>query len=182
MTWVISKFMTVPEGAAWVDSLQPGVWWKISDDRKIVTIGGDGKMPVFAEGKSAPWAQYAESIVALNLEGSVTGVDSETFSDLPNLKTLNGLPLTTLADMFGGGAGGGAVVEPTFVKVEDGVARIGLSVCTNADITAETASWGKVEFTEAPAIDTTDPTQIVIPVPAEGVQGFYLFRSKDAAK
>ena len=166
VTWVITKFMTVPEGAAWVDSLQPGVWWKISDDRKIVTIGGDGAMPVFTDAKPAPWAEYAESIQAVYIEGSVTGLNNETFSDLPNLKTLNDLPLTTLADMFGGAAGAISGAEPEKIAIIDGKAYLDVSVYTSDTLTNQ--NWSVA-------------TNGVIEVPAGGKQGFFYLMSKPAA-
>ena len=166
VTWVISKFMTVPEGAAWVDSMQPGVWWKISDDRKFVTIGGDGAMPVFTDAKPAPWAEYAESIQAVYIEGSVTGLNNGTFSDLPNLKTLNDLPLTTLADMFGGAAGAISGAEPEKVAIIDGKAYLDVSVYTSDTVTNQ--NWSVA-------------TNGVIEVPAPGKQGFFYLMSKPAA-
>lgn len=63
------------------------------------------------------------------------------------------------------------------VRIVDGKARIGVSVSTNADLTATAEGWQKADIEKAEVVD--GEAILTVPVPAE--KGFMILKSKDAA-
>ena len=66
------------------------------------------------------------------------------------------------------------------VNIANGMAYLGVSVCSNADITASTA-WAPVKFTPDTQIGlSADGTKLILPIPVAAQQGFMILQSGDA--
>ena len=67
------------------------------------------------------------------------------------------------------------------VQIVNGQIELGVSVCSNADITASTAKWAPVKFTPDTQIGlSADGTKLVLPIPVAAQQGFMILQSGDA--
>ena len=61
--------------------------WFISDEGKL-TISGKGRMPDYSGSALAPWYDYREKILALEVEEGVLSMGDYAFFDCENLKTI----------------------------------------------------------------------------------------------
>ena len=67
------------------------------------------------------------------------------------------------------------------VTVADGVVSLGVSVLSNADITASVTKWSPVKFTKDTQIGLSeDGTKLILPIPVAAQQGFMILQSGDA--
>ena len=67
------------------------------------------------------------------------------------------------------------------VQIVNGQVALGVSVCSNADITASTANWAPVKFTKDTQIGlSADGTKLILPIPVAAQQGFMILQSGDA--
>ena len=67
------------------------------------------------------------------------------------------------------------------VQIVNGQVALGVSVCSNADITASTANWAPVKFTKDTQIGLSeDGTKLILPIPVAAQQGFMILQSGDA--
>ena len=67
------------------------------------------------------------------------------------------------------------------VQIVNGQVALGVSVLSNADITASTANWAPVKFTPDTQIGlSADGTKLVLPIPVAAQQGFMILQSGDA--
>ena len=67
------------------------------------------------------------------------------------------------------------------VEIVGGMVYLGVSVLSNSDITASTANWAPVKFTEDTQIGlSADGTKLVLPIPVAAQQGFMILQSGDA--
>ena len=67
------------------------------------------------------------------------------------------------------------------VQIVNGQIELGVSVCSNADITASSANWAPVKFTKDTQIGlSADGTKLVLPIPVAAQQGFMILQSGDA--
>ena len=63
------------------------------------------------------------------------------------------------------------------IEVANGTALLGISVCTNSDLTASTATWTPVSFRKSDLEVSADGTKILAPIPANADKGFMILRS-----
>ena len=67
------------------------------------------------------------------------------------------------------------------VTVADGVVSLGVSVLSNADITASVPKWSPVKFTKDTQIGlSADGTKLILPIPVAAQQGFMILQSEGA--
>ena len=77
------KFST----AAANNSCGEGVTWALADG--TLTISGTGRMTNFTKDAPAPWADQADQITTVEVEGTVTSVGATAFKDCTALTTVN---------------------------------------------------------------------------------------------
>lgn len=63
-----------------------GVTWALADG--TLTVGGTGRMTNFTSDNQAPWADQADQITAVKVEGTVTSIGAVAFKDCTNLTTV----------------------------------------------------------------------------------------------
>lgn len=63
------------------------VTWALADG--TLTISGTGRMTNFTADAPAPWADLADQITAVEVEGTVTSVGATAFKDCTSLTTVN---------------------------------------------------------------------------------------------
>ena len=74
-----------------------------------------------------------------------------------------------------------AAAKAMTVQIVNGQVALGVSVCSNADITASTANWAPVKFTKDTQIGlSADGTKLILPIPVAAQQGFMILQSGDA--
>ena len=133
---------------------------------RILYLQGAGEVTEFGDG-GAPWAGYNEK-----LEGAL----------LPKKVKVPASVAATLPISVEGGSGepSGAVsgAEPEIVRIVDGKVLLGVSVCTNGDVTAATEDWQKAAIEGA---QVEEDGTVTLTVPATAEQGFMLLKSKGAA-
>ena len=119
----------------------------------------------------------------------------EQLAGLSDAVTVNGRDVGQYRKLFGG-LGLDAVPEGSVVvsrtelaaaqaetlEIVDGTAVLGVSVCTNADLTAAASSWRRVTFRKSDLDVSADGTKILAPVPANAGRGFMVLRSGAAAE
>ena len=150
------------EGDPW--EIGEGVTAYIKD--WILYLQGAGDVTEFGDG-GAPWAGYNEK-----LEGAL----------LPKKVNVPASVAATLPISVEGGSGepSGAVsgAEPETVRIVDGKVLLGVSVCTNGDVTAATEDWEPAAIEEA---KVEEDGTVTLTVPATAEKGFMLLKSKGAA-
>ena len=73
--------------AATNNSCGEGVTWALADS--TLTISGTGRMTNFTKDAPAPWADQADQITTVEVEGTVTSVGATAFKDCTALTTVN---------------------------------------------------------------------------------------------
>ena len=73
--------------AATDNSCGEGVTWALADG--TLTISGTGRMTNFTKDAPAPWADQADQITTVEVEGTVTSVGATAFKDCTALTTVN---------------------------------------------------------------------------------------------
>ena len=73
--------------AATNNSCGEGVTWALADG--TLTISGTGRMTNFTKDTPAPWADQADQITTVEVEGTVTSVGATAFKDCTALTTVN---------------------------------------------------------------------------------------------
>ena len=73
--------------AAGDNSCGEGVTWTLADG--TLTISGTGRMTNFTKDAPAPWADQADQITTVEVEGTVTSVGATAFKDCTALTTVN---------------------------------------------------------------------------------------------
>ena len=68
--------------------------------------------------------------------------------------------------------------EPERIKIVDGKVLLGVSVCTNGDVTAATEDWEPAAIEKA---QVEEDGTVTLTVPATAEQGFMFLKSKGAA-
>ena len=76
-----------------------------------------------------------------------------------------------------GGTGALVATGAETLTIVGGMAYVGVSVRTNADLTAETKSWGKVNV--RPGDVSVENGAVIIAVPANAEKGFMVLESGD---
>ena len=168
--------------------------WPVGDDviaalnaDGTLSIDGTGAMDDFATAADLPWDPSTVKSVTIG-DGVVIGENA--LAGLPDSATVNGMNVGQYRKLFGG-LGLSAVPEGSIVvsrteveaagaealEVANGTAVLGISVCTNSDLTAPTATWAPVSFRKSYLEVSADGTKILAPVPANAEKGFMVLRS-----
>ena len=146
-------------------------------------------MDDFATAADLPWDPSAVKSVTIG-DGVVVGENA--LAGLPDSATVNGMNVGQYRKLFGGlgmsGVPEGSVVvsrteleaaQAATLEIADGTAILGISVCTNGDLTATTSSWAPVAFRKSDLEVSADGTKIIAPIPANAEKGFMILRSGD---
>ena len=168
--------------------------WPVGDDviaalnaDGTLSIDGTGAMDDFATAADLPWNPSTVKSVTIG-DGVVVGENA--LAGLSDTATVNGMNVGQYRKLFGG-LGLSAVPEGSIVvsrteveaagaealEVANGTAVLGISVCTNSDLTAPTATWAPVSFRKSDLEVSADGTKILAPVPANAEKGFMVLRS-----
>lgn len=148
----------------------------------VLTLTGPGTMADFADASDAPWDPAAVSAVAIG-DGVVPSANA--FASLPDAVSVR-LSLGELRSGFAASVPEGmALVSRTELEapgitalaIEDGTAVLGISVCTNADLSAATSEWAPVEVRKSDLGVSADSRRILVPVPVGAGKGFMILRS-----
>jgi len=152
-----------------------------------LSIDGTGAMADYASAADLPWDPSAVKSVTIG-EGVVVGENA--LAGLPETATVNGMNVGQYRKLFGGlgmsGVPEGSVVvsrteleaaQAATLEIADGTALLGISVCTNGDISAATATWAPVSFRKSDLEVSADGTKILAPIPANADKGFMILRS-----
>lgn len=136
---------------------------------------------------STPWSDKADGIVKLQVGEGVTKLGG-TMATLPNLTSVNGLSMSALGDLTVIPEDMVLVTKESIqaakamtVQIVNGQIELGVSVCSNADITVSTTNWTPVRFTEDTKIGlSADGTKLILPIPVAAQQGFMILQTGDA--
>ena len=151
------------EGDPW--EIGTGVTAYVKD--RILYLNGKGEVTEFG-GDGAPWAGYGEALTGIGPLSKGIDIPASVLATLPISVTGGAEP---------SGAVGGA--EPERIKIVDGKVLLGVSVCTNGDVTAATESWQKAAIEGA---QVEEDGTVTLTVPATAEQGFMFLKSKGAEK
>ena len=128
----------------------------------------EGKGEVAAFTGDAPWAVVNDML---------EGIGRLSKGIVIPASVLATLPITVEGGAEPSGAIGGAEFEQ--VKIVDGKVLLGVSVCTNGDVTAATEDWEPAAIKEA---QVEEDGTVTLTVPATAEQGFMFLKSKGAEK
>lgn len=154
----------LPGGEANPWEIGEGVTAYVKD--RILYLNGKGEVTEFG-GDGAPWAGYGEVLTGIGPLSKGIDIPASVLATLPISVTGGAEP---------SGAVGGA--EPERIKIVDGKVLLGVSVCTNGDVTAATESWQKAAIEGA---QVEEDGTVTLTVPATAEQGFMILKSKGAA-
>ena len=152
----------------------------------VLCVQGTGEMDDFASAEDVPWAAFVDDVTAVTIAQDVTKVGKNSLAGFDDKVTANGTPLS-FYDMMAGARGSdepaepsGAVsgAEPETVRIVDGKVLLGVSVCTNGDVTAATEDWQKAAIEKA---QVEEDGTVTLTIPATAEKGFMLLKSKGAA-
>ncbi|MBO6121109.1 MAG: hypothetical protein J6Q49_04545, partial [Kiritimatiellae bacterium] len=180
----------------WLFRAATGDIWAVGDDviaalnaDGTLSIDGTGAMDDFAATADLPWDPSTVKSVTIG-DGVVVGENA--LAGLPDSATVNGMNVGQYRKLFGGlgmsGVPEGSVVvsrteleaaQTATLEIADGTAILGISVCTNGDLTAATSSWAPVAFRKSDLEVSADGTKIIAPIPANAEKGFMILRSGD---
>ena len=82
-----SAASTVAAADAAEGSCGEGVTWALADG--TLTISGTGRMTNFTADAPAPWADQADQITTVEVDGTVTSIGATAFKDCTSLTTVN---------------------------------------------------------------------------------------------
>lgn len=160
----------------------------VLDANGVLSIDGTGSTYDFANASDVPWDP---TLVRSVVVGDGVTLGANALAALPDTTTLGGVPLKKLRAGLGSSEGsvpaGMLLVSRTEVEaagaeaieVANGTALLGISVCTNSDLTASTATWAPVSFRKSDLEVSADGTKILAPIPANADKGFMILRSGD---
>ena len=160
----------------------------VLDANGVLSIDGTGPTYDFANAADVPWdTNMVRSVVV----GDGVTLGANALAALSDTTTLGDVPLKKLRAGLGSSEGsvpaGMLLVSRTEVEaagaeaieVANGTALLGISVCTNSDLTASTATWAPVSFRKSDFEVSADGTKILAPIPANADKGFMILRSGD---
>ena len=132
---------------------------------RVLFLKGEGEVAAF-DG-DAPWAVYGEVLEGIGPLSRAITIPASVLATLP------------ISVKGGGAEPSGAVggAEPETVRIVDGKVLLGVSVCTNGDVTAATEDWQKAAIEEA---QVEEDGTVTLTVPATAERGFMLLKSKGA--
>ncbi len=152
----------------------------------VLSIDGTGPTYDFANAADVPWdTNMVKSVVV----GDGVTLGANALAALPDATTLAGVPLKKLRNGLGTTESsvpeGMLLVSQTQVEaagaatleVANGTAVLGISVCTNSDLSAPIATWTPVSFKKSDLEVSADGKKILAPIPANASSGFMVLRS-----
>ena len=160
------------------------------DANRVLAIEGTGAMSNFVNAADVPWDPAL--VTAVTIGEGVTKIGANAFVTLADAVTVNGLPIAFQKDVAAAAGASEPVIPEGMVLVSKtelaaadaetltivgGMAYVGVSVRTNADLTAETKSWGKVNV--RPGDVSVENGAVIIAVPANAEKGFMVLESGD---
>lgn len=160
----------------------------VLDANGVLSIDGTGSTYDFANASDVPWDP---TLVRSVVVGDGVTLGANALAALSDTTTLGDVPLKKLRAGLGSSEGsvpaGMLLVSRTEVEaagaeaieVANGTALLGISVCTNSDLTASTATWAPVSFRKSDLEVSADGTKILAPIPANADKGFMILRSGD---
>ena len=157
------------------------------DEAGVLSFSGSGSTRDFADASDVPWD--AASVVGVNI-GAGVSLGANVFAGLSDEVQVN-LPLGTLKGGFGPSVPENMLLvsrteveaaQAATLEVANGMAVLGISVCTNGDLAASTSTWSPVTFSKSDLSVSADGTKIIAPIPANAEKGFMLLRSNAPAK
>ena len=83
----VASSVAASTAAATNNSCGEGVTWALADG--TLTISGTGRMTNFTSDSPAPWADQADQITNVEVEGTVTSIGAVAFKGCTNLTTVN---------------------------------------------------------------------------------------------
>ena len=152
----------------------------------VLSIDGTGSTYDFANASDVPWDP---TLVRSVVVGDGVTLGANALAALSDTTTLGDVPLKKFRAGLGSSEGsvpaGMLLVSRTEVEaagaeaieVANGTALLGISVCTNSDLTASTATWAPVSFRKSDLEVSADGTKILAPIPANADKGFMILRS-----
>ena len=163
--------------------------WTVGDDVTAYITGeeldieGTGGMYDFASADDVPWAAFVGDVTAVTIAEGVTKVGANSWAGMDGAVEINGTALSAVRFLAPGvnspaptepsGAVSGA--EPERIEIVDGKVLLGVSVCTNGDLTAATEDWEPAAIEKA---QVEEDGTVTLTVPATAEQGFMLLKSK----
>lgn len=152
-----------------------------------LSIDGTGAMDDFATAADLPWDPSTVKSVTIG-DGVVVGENA--LVGLSDTATVNGMNVGQYRKLFGGlgmsGVPEGSVVVSRTeleapgveaISIADGTALLGISICTNADLSAATSTWAPVTFRKSDLDVSADGKHIIAPIPVNADRGFMILRS-----
>ncbi|MBR4258586.1 MAG: hypothetical protein IKQ17_06115 [Kiritimatiellae bacterium] len=176
----------------------PGTWvfkaiadesWKVGDS-VTATLGTDGILSFTGTGSTRDFSGAADvpwdksSVKGVRIGDGVT-LGENVFAGLSDTLPVS-LSLGGLKSGFGASVPDGMLlVSRTEVEaagaatleVANGKAVLGITVCTNSDLTAKVSTWKPVSFEKSGLTVSADGTKILAPIPANAEKGFMILRS-----
>ena len=176
----------------------PGTWvfkaiadesWKIGDS-VTATLGTDGILSFtgtgatrnFSGAADVPWDRT--SVKGVQIGDGVT-LGENVFAGLSDSVPVS-LSLGELKSGFGSSVPEGMLLVSrteveaagaSTLELEKGMAVLGITVCTNSDLTAKVSTWKPVSFDKSGLSVSADGTKILAPIPANAERGFMVLRS-----
>ncbi len=152
-----------------------------------LSIDGTGAMDDFATAADLPWDPSTVKSVTIG-DGVVVGENA--LAGLSDTATVNGMNVGQYRKLFGGlgmsGVPEGSVVVSRTeleapgieaISIADGTALLGISICTNADLSAATSTWAPVTLRKSDLDVSADGKHIIAPIPVNADRGFMILRS-----
>lgn len=131
---------------------------------RVLYLQGEGEVMEFG-GDGAPWAGYDEVLNGIGPLSRAITVPASVLATLP-ISVKDGVPSGVIS---------GADFET--VQIVDGKAYLGVSVATNADLTAATKAWRQADIED---VRKESDGTVTLTVPATAEKGFMILKSKPA--
>ena len=185
------KVVATAEADFWLGPGCESCPWTVGDDVTAYITGeeldikGTGEMYDFASADDVPWAAFVGDVTAVTIAQDVTKVGANAWVGMAGAVEIDGTALSAVRFLAPGvnspaptepsGVVSGA--EPETIQIVDGKVLLGVSVCTNGDVTAATEDWQNAAIEKAEVVDG----EAILTVPATVEKGFMLLKSKGAS-
>ena len=134
-------------------------------------LEGAGEVEEFED--DAPWAPYDDELDGIGPLSRAIKVPVSVMATLPISVASDDMVLVSKESI--------QAAKATTVRIVNGQVELGVSVLSNADITAKTENWAPVKFSQDTAIGlSSDGTRLILPIPVATQQGFMVLQSGDA--
>ena len=160
----------LPGGEANPWTVGEGVTAHVRD--RVLYLNGAGAVAAFAG--DAPWAGYDEMLTGIGPLSRAITIPPSVLATLP-ISVAGVLPSGT------GGTPSGAIAPAGAERIDivDGKVTLGVSVATNADLTAATEIWQQADIED---VRKESDGTVTLTVPATAERGFMILKSKAAEK